>query len=63
MTDVPKARVQNDDFGVFLDLRYKWVQVERTPATTELDVLLVVEIVLVAEKDDATLSDQGCQLF
>lgn len=39
------------------------MQVEGTPATAELDVLLVVEIVLVTEKDNATLGDQGCKLF
>lgn len=39
------------------------MNVEGTPAGTELDMLLEVKVVLVAEKYNATLSDQGSELL
>lgn len=61
--NIPKARVQDNELGALLVMGNQGVDVEGTPALTELHVLLAVQVLLVAEEDDTTLGDECGELL
>lgn len=58
-----QTRVEDNNLRVLGGVRDQGVDMEGPPAGTEFDMLLEVKVVLVAEKDNATLSDQGRELL
>lgn len=58
-----QTRVEDNNLRILGGVRDQGVDMEGPPAGTEFDMLLEVKVVLVAEKDNATLSDQGCELL